>query len=203
MHSPHDQHLSGLQSSSDALHDFAPGLERHLIQMFKDNAAVLEEIRAVFQYSFTQGGREDPRIPRRADESYNPRCARLPQLLISEAMEIGASSIMCAMLLPLSSNERIAAAPTSNLIKAHVLDALEAPSGRDNSPIPEITNLTLVNWIDHVRHLHISSREKEAQNLLMMQAKTVLSTASTQYPHPRLMVLLNHAINQQERRWNE
>ena len=200
MHLLNEHEAFGVQASSDVLHDYAAGLERILIQTFNDQSLEIISIKEIFQFSFTNGGREDRLIPRRDDESYNPRCARLPQLLISEVGEIDEITIKSAMLIPLSSISLIVDAPVSDSIKSLVTEVLNVPTNKNDHLLARSVDLLLVNWIDHVRHLHISSRNREERLLMIAQAREIFQNTSELAAHPRLKTMLNHATNQQERR---
>ena len=200
MHLQNIDDITGQQATDDALHSFAPGLERHLLQIFKSNPEKLQIIRQIFHFSFFHGGREDQSIPRREDESYNPRCARLAQILVSEANIEHEGLLITSILTPLL--------PTRFLAETMIADLLKlVPSQLNNMILPLMTfpvldlNLAIIsNYIDLVRHLHLCSRPKDERSALLIYAENILNHIEISAQYERLKLLLSHSIRQQERR---
>ena len=208
MHVLSTDDISGHQATDDALHTFAPGLERHLRQLFSHDTQALSRLKIAFQFSFYQGGREDKSIPRRDDESYNPRCARLAQLLISEALIADESILMVAILMPLLSRlpASIAAEPlvsqplVAQFIKSVPVQLHETIQTLSPDPQPGLELVILADCIDHVRHLHLSSRTELEQQSLLKHARKVLESSTIPAQYERLRTMLKHTLSQQERR---
>lgn len=190
--------MSPVSSSTvpaDPLISAASGLHNHLRALFEHRGAELEYLHSLFNYSFTHGGREEDVVIREEGESFNPRLARLAQLLISEGGETSASVIGAAFLMVLE-KKSAAAAPANAETKA----LAEAAHARTFDRLPAAAALALAYHLDQIRHLHRSRRSQSESSALLESARTLLSLASPEGRSQRLYTVLTHAISQQERR---
>lgn len=178
---------------------YAPALDYHLRKIFSSSPAVLAQLRELFNYCCAAGGREESCIPREADESFNPRLARLAQLLISEVHEQSDQLLGAVFLLTIISSSWDLA-PASNQMRALAESADLLLKGNDHQPdlLPLAATITVV--LDQIRHLHQSRRTTEERDRLLKLAHRLRDIPAEYGRYQRLKEMLAHAISQQERR---
>jgi hypothetical protein len=178
---------------------YAPALNKRFEGIFAAPSTPYSIITELFNSSYIHGGAEDPFVPRRSDESFNPRLARIAQLLIDTSEERTLSVLGAALVA--------AARPGSWTTIPHIemfqplaqqsVQLLHDPSASAEEGALAIAHASM---LDTVRHLHQSTRTPAEIKQTLELARKIDSREFAEPRYARFKVVLSHAISQQERR---
>jgi len=142
------------------------------------------------------GACDEGKIRRKEDVSFNPRPARIVQLLMKEAginqiVFIAGAILSCATteisdLSILSEQELLTFSNTKSLL---CLKDTPAKIKFDT----EESQIFLAHILDEVRHLHMTIMEEDEMNLIVTRAESVLAHMDKQGIETRLKILLQNA----------
>jgi hypothetical protein len=181
-----------------ALRRDASGLWKNLGSIFQENHGALLRIEMLFNWCFSNGGREILWVPRANEESFNPRCARIPQILITEIQERSPEVLMLAVAISIPQGAVPAMILGSDILHSELTAVNNLYEGRPATT--QHTDVAFAAMIDTVRHLHNSRLQPTERLDALHSAKVLLSAEHSAPACPRLLVMLQHAVLQQERR---
>ena len=161
----------------------APGVYGQLRRLIPaEHLPILEE---AFTASVESGGLEDAAVPREEGASYNPRCARVCQILLEARVD--AHEVLAAgILVPGVARPGITPA-TEHLCREFDLIAL-SPTLGGASINAQLIFLAL--RLDELRHLHLSSHPPPARQALIINTRNALATHSDSLRGNRLLVMV-------------
>lgn len=192
-----DQNLAR-EAPSSLLGTDAPGLHAALSRVF--NADAVQSLEAAYLFSVLHGGKEEHPVVRPAGASYNPRPARMVQILLHQGHVSDLSTLLAGFLVTVRDT-----AALEKWIDDHSRDAArvactalsDAAFARIHS-MNGIFSLVLAAAIDTVRHLHMSTLDEAARQALLRAYRDLTTAAENE--SCRLQKILLTALTQQERR---
>ena len=191
----HHHHHS---DSDEPIERYAPALDHYFKKIFSNQLENYEKLREIFRYAYSRGGRELSAVPRRDDEWFNPRLARIGQLLISNSQSSQFDQLAAALLTTIEA-QHIHTAPVTTAIQHLALANRAVLRSGIHSDSADCTTVLYV-VLDEVRHLHLGERSSEEKSQILAIAKGLAEVNSYTKSHPQLLTMVNHAISQQERR---
>lgn len=175
--------------NGDLAHD-SPALFGALKRVFCDgddsHSNYIKLLEKVYSASVANGALEEVELTREPEASYNPRPARVCQILLKEVGEsdpavLAAAMLCCATRLP--AHEIVAG--------SHKLFSLVAEYPKDVLSAVERVKLALL--IDDIRHIHRSTRPRSEISRILSSAIELVSNS----PNPendRLRIVARAAI---------
>ena len=197
-------HRDGLPSpehSPPLLMD-APGLWSSLCRHFHEEA--MPGLEAAYAHSIARGGKEEWPVVRPEDASFNPRPARVCQILFAQGRCADLDTLIAALLAPMPPEEEA----FESWRDAHQRSLARAASGHVHQGEPlsmpgagrqAAWSVALALALDTVRHLHMTELPAEERRALLDRLQPLAGEQGDGASSP-LAPLLQSALTQQFRR---
>ncbi len=146
----------------------APGFSELIKGLLPADWSRLE---AIYLLSSSHGGLEEAELTRPEGASFNPRPARIAQILISEVKELDPITLGGALLVNCPHIDRI----TDCTYERESILAMQARNAYAPYNLPRpAERIYLAYHLDILRHLHISKIEDSSRLLLYEKTKIIL-----------------------------
>ena len=138
-------------------------------------------------------------VPRAHDASFNPRLARVAQLLIDISGE-KTLLVLGAALVASTNQENWLDLPHIQMFQPLAAQTIHLLSETTAATAPDALAIAHALILDTVRHLHISNRSTAERSKILELANKILGLECVVSRYARFKPILSHAISQQERR---
>lgn len=179
----------------------APALFAILQKIFRPDEIKL--IEAAYSFSCNHGGLNEGELNRTVGANFNPRPARIAQILISETKITNSHDIIVAILACMNSSPPITF-PQFLIEFAEDSENTQALLNTNNPKFENfnITNIALAIKLDDIRHLHMRNIPGGELSEKLTECKLWLKHIPSHDQIDRLCVMLNSAISRLERNIN-
>lgn len=184
----------------NALAHLSPALDAHLLRLFQGNPDQYLELAELFNYCCANGGKEEAEVIREPDASFNPRAARIAQLLIATTSEGSAVVLGAAFLASVDDRIRDSARHCNQSCAIAKSASAIMRSFSSHGAKGEDIAIAQASILDTVRHLHVSRRNQEQRAQILDTARKLADITQPNTRYASIIRLLKHAIAQQERR---
>lgn len=158
----------------------------------------LDLFESSFEVAVARGGLDELDFERDPETSYNPRVARIAQIVFEDGQQSQPESIAAAMLATIADDQAIPESLGATAILAVEVRRLK-PSEVEASENCAAAVIFSAAWLDRLRHIHLASAAR--QNLILpdLLESTPQIAAGVKTKAPRIAQLLEACLQRKLR----
>ncbi len=176
----------------------SPSLYQNIRRYLKEDEVL--KITLAYAISAKHGGLTETGVVRLPEASYNPRPARVAQILMTELRDYNAETLCCAILGCCSVDEKITLPETLLDIKEQLQelsDAITSPNEPPTSTTCEASLYAIL--LDDIRHLHMTDFPIEHMKNKITFIQELIESKESYKENQRLVEKIRHALDRLEK----
>ena len=175
----------------------SPSLAQNLKRYLKKDEAL--KVKQAYSIASKYGALNEAGVVRMAEASYNPRPARVAQILITELRDFDADTLCCAILGCARVEEKIPLPESLSSLSDMLGELRDSLNVANLSPASRLVEASLYAiLLDEVRHLHMTDFPIEHMKDKISYIQELIESKESFKENQRLVEKIRHALSKLE-----